>query len=77
MDRRSQLLDRDVRNDSDSLDPVSFLDLYINSNFPQTSAMPSKEQREQGVVPSNDENQLNSKKKMPTSGIGYDRPQVS
>jgi|TARA_R110002126_G_scaffold10363_2_gene47174 hypothetical protein len=78
MDRRQQLFDRDVRKDSEPLDPISFLDNYVASNFPQTSAYPSKEQRENEVTPSTEENELNFKKakKIP-SGTSYDRPQVS
>lgn len=78
MDRRQQLLDRDVRRESDPLDPVSFLDLYLESNFPQTAAYPSKEQKENGVVSTFDENKLDFKKKQnPGSGTSYDRPQVN
>lgn len=78
MDRRQQLLDRDVRRESDPLDPVSFLDLYLESNFPQTSAYPSKEQKENGVVAVSSGDQLDFKKiKKLGSGTSYDRPQVS
>ena len=77
MDRKSQLKDRDVRGDAAPLDPVSFLDLYVKSNFPQTSAIPSQEQKQLGVAPSNEDTELKFKKKMPTSGTSYDRPQVS
>jgi hypothetical protein len=77
MNRRQQLLDRDARNDADDLDPTSFLDSYIESNFPQTSAYPSEEQKANGVVATSDESQLDFRKKRnPGSGTSYDRPQV-
>jgi hypothetical protein len=78
MDRRQQLFDRDVRKESEPLDPVSFLDMYVQSNFPQTSPMPSEEQKQTGVMPSVEENGLNFKKaKKFSSGTSYDRPQLS
>jgi len=78
MDRRQQLLDRDVRREADDLDPISFLDSYIESNFPQTSAYPSEDQRANGVVAMSSDNQLDFKKKRnPGSGTSYDRPQVN
>lgn len=78
MDRRKQLLDTDARNDADDLDPVSFLDNYIRSNFPQTAAYPSEEQRANGVVAMSDEDQLDFNKiKKPGLGTSYDRPQVN
>jgi hypothetical protein len=78
MDRRQQLLDRDVRKESDELDPVSFLDSYIESNFPQTSAYPSKDQKEGTVSSTDEENGLNFKQnKKFSTGTSYDRPQLS
>jgi hypothetical protein len=78
MDRRQQLLDRDVRKEADELDPISFLDSYIESNFPQTSAYPSKDQKEMGVTPATEENGLNfNKAKKFSSGTSYDRPQLN
>jgi hypothetical protein len=78
MDRRQQLLDRDVRKESEGLDPISFLDDYLESNFPQTSSYPSEDQKRSVVSTSNEENELNFRqnKKFP-SGTSYDRPQLS
>jgi hypothetical protein len=77
MDRMRQLRDRDVRLDAPDLSPGEFLKNYLDSNFPQTSAHPSSGQQ----PPSSDsdgENELNFKKmKGPSSGVGFDRPQVS
>ena len=75
MDRRQQLFDQDVRKTAPSLDPVSFLDLYVSSNFPQTAALPSKEQSERGVTPQMEVKDVNLQKKIP-SGTQFDRPQV-
>lgn len=78
MNRRAQLLDKDARDDSAPLDPVSFLDSYVKSNFPQTAAYPSEEQRANGVVAMSNGDQLDFKKiKKPGSGTSYDRPQVN
>jgi hypothetical protein len=76
MDRRQQLFDQDVRKTAPSLDPVSFLDMYVQSTFPQTAALPSAEQRERGVVPQMEVKDVNLQKKIP-SGTQFDRPQVS
>jgi hypothetical protein len=76
MDRRQQLFDQDVRKTAPALDPVSFLDMYVQSNFPQTAALPSGEQRERGVVPQMEVKDVNLQKKIP-SGTQFDRPQVS
>ena len=46
---------------------------YLVSNFPQTSAMPSKEQKESMLPMNNDENILKSMKK-PLSGTSFDNP---
>lgn len=76
MDRRQQLFDQDVRKTAPALDPVSFLDMYVQSNFPQTAALPSEEQRERGVAPQMEVKDVNLQKKIP-SGTQFDRPQVN
>lgn len=75
MDRQQQLRDRDVRHSAPPLDPVSFLDMYVQSNFPQTAALPSREQKERGMVPQTNMKDVNLQKKIP-SGTQFDRPQV-
>lgn len=78
MDRRAQLKDRDVMHEAEELNPSMFLRAYIQSNFPQTFALPSKQQKAMGMQQStNGENQLNFKKKNPSqAGTGFDRPQA-
>jgi hypothetical protein len=68
-----RLKERDVRNDSPSLVADEFLRLYLASNFPQTSAYPSKEQKEQ-KVPMQPKNDAIDYMKKPQSGTSFDRP---
>ena len=46
---------------------------YLASNFPQTAAMPSKEQKESQLPMNNTEDILKSMKK-PLSGTSFDNP---
>lgn len=71
--RQQQLLERDVRQLAPDTDPVGFLKLYIISNFPQTSALPSEEQRN-NLVPVNPEDNILKSMKKPLSGTKYDNP---
>lgn len=71
--REQQLRERDVRRTAPDLDPSSFLSLYLASNFPQTSAHPSKEQKLLGVLPQEETKGVNYNKK-PLSGTSYDNP---
>ena len=71
--REQQLRERDVRRTAPDLDPNSFLALYINSNFPQTAALPSPEQKMLGVMPQGEVDGVNYKKKLP-SGTSFDNP---
>lgn len=71
--REEQLRERDVRKTAPLLDPSSFLALYISSNFPQTAALPSEEQKLLGVMPQGAGEDVNYKKK-PLSGTSYDNP---
>tara|TARA_R100001224_G_C3947707_1_gene124581 strand:+ start:271 stop:504 length:234 start_codon:yes stop_codon:yes gene_type:complete len=68
-----QLRERDVRKYAPEQNPVDFMHRYLMSNFPQTSAMPSKEQKELATPMNNDENILKSMKK-PLSGTSFDNP---
>lgn len=71
--REQQLRERDVRKTAPLLDPSSFLAMYVASNFPQTAALPSTEQKLMGVMPQGDAEDVNYKKK-PLSGTSYDNP---
>ena len=71
--REHQLRERDVRKTAPLLDPSSFLSLYIASNFPQTAALPSAEQKLMGIMPKGDAEDVNYKKK-PLSGTSFDNP---
>lgn len=75
LSRRDQLKERDVRQGAPALNPKEFLDGYVNSNFPQTVAHPSKMQLE-GRVPAMQTQLKFDKPKIP-SGIAYDRPEVT
>jgi len=75
--RERQLQERDVRKESPEQSPVDFMRRYLASNFPQTMAMPSMEQKQNPMPISNlVENTLNLKQK-PLSGTKYDDPGVS
>jgi hypothetical protein len=71
--REEQLRERDVRKTAPLLNPSSFLELYIASNFPQTAALPSEKQQLLGVMPQASGEDVNYKKK-PLSGTSYDNP---
>lgn len=71
--REQQLRELDVRRDSPPLNPSSFLSLYIRSNFPQTAALPSKQQLSLGIIPPGEIEGVKSNKKIP-SGTSYDNP---
>jgi hypothetical protein len=71
--RSKQLRERDVRKLSPELDAGTFMQLYMESNFPQTSSMPSKGQLEFGVDSNQAKNDLKLMKK-PLSGTQYDNP---
>jgi hypothetical protein len=71
--RQRQLRERDVRKLSPELDANTFMRLYMESNFPQTSALPSSEQMQRGVDVNNQADTLKLMKK-PLSGTKYDNP---
>jgi hypothetical protein len=71
--RQQQLRERNVRKLAPDLDANTFMRLYIESNFPQTAALPSSEQLERGVDVNNQSDTLNLMKK-PLSGTKYDNP---
>ena len=72
-DRFKELKERDVRRTAPELDPTSFLDMYVASNFPQTSALPSAEQKALGVQPQAQDKEVNFKQNM-KAGTGFDNP---
>lgn len=71
--RQDQLNERDVRRLAPANDPVSFLRMYVESNFPQTVFMPSADQQ-RGLVPLEGPKDELKLAKKPPSGTGYDRP---
>lgn len=71
--RQKQLRERDVRKLSPELDASTFMRLYMESNFPQTSALPSQEQMQRGLDTNNQVDTLKLMKK-PLSGTKYDNP---
>ncbi len=71
--REQQLKERDVRRTAPLLNPQEFLTLYIASNFPQTSALPSPEQKALGITPQAETDGVNYTKK-PPSGTSFDNP---
>lgn len=74
--REQQLRERDIRNDVPGVDAGDFLRRYLASNFPQTAAIPSKEQKGLVMPMLPGENDLKSIKK-PLSGTQYDKPGVN
>lgn len=76
-DRMSQLREKDVRDTvgAAQLDPVSFLSLYLASNFPQTASLPSKRQLETGITPNISAGSVDFSK--PRSGTSFDNPAAS
>lgn len=68
-----KLKEQDVRDKYDDLQPNAFLSAYIKSNFPQTIALASSEQKKQlerGQMPAQPVNYM----KKPSSGISFDNP---
>ena len=74
--RAQQLRERDVRQLAPSLETTSFLRMYIDSNFPQTSALPSVDQKNMHLEAQSMPNELQSIKK-PPAGTSFDKPGLS
>lgn len=70
---QQRLHEQDVRRSAPELSSEEFLRLYLASNFPQTVAFPSAEQREQNVPMQPEKDAINYKQKTP-SGTSFDRP---
>ena len=71
--RENQLRERDVRRLSPELNAQGFLQMYLASNFPQTAAMPSADQKGGLIIDNQGGDTLKSIKK-PPSGTRYDNP---
>lgn len=74
--REQQLKEQDVRKFAPDMNPSEFLRRYLVSNFPQTAAIPSREQKETVMPIYSEQNDLKFKQK-PLSGIQYDKPGVT
>lgn len=74
--REQQLREQDVRKFAPDMNPSEFLRRYLVSNFPQTAAIPSREQKETVMPIYSEQNDLKFKQK-PLSGIQYDKPGVT
>lgn len=74
--RAQQLRERDVRQLAPALETTSFLRMYIQSNFPQTAALPSVDQQSMQLGAQSMPNELQSVKK-PPSGTSFDKPGLS
>lgn len=73
MNRGEQLRERDVRRFAPQTNPVDFMRRYLVSNFPDTQAHPSKEQKEGLMQPQAKEDSLKLMQK-PRQGTTYDNP---
>ena len=71
--REKQLRERDVRKLAPELDAGTFMQLYMESNFPQTASLPSPQQMQRGLDTNQEANDLKLMKK-PLSGTKYDNP---
>ena len=71
--RQRQLKERDVRKLAPDLDANTFMRLYMESNFPQTAALPSQQQIERGFDINKQQDPIKLAKK-PLSGTQYDNP---
>lgn len=68
----ARLREQDVRHGSEPLNPQKFLQFYLQSNFPQTAAMASPEQKERDVE--EEHKKVDYKSAKPLSGTSYDSP---
>ena len=75
--RQRQLRERDVRKLSPELDALTFMRMYVESNFPQTAALPSPQQMRLGPANQFSLNGLDSNQAKPLKGTSYDNPGVS
>ena len=69
-----QLEERDVKLEAPVQNPVEFMRRYLASNFPQTAAMPSVDQKTMQVPMMSHDKGLNLEMKKPLSGTSFDNP---
>lgn len=72
--RQQQLRERDVRKLSPELNADTFMQLYMESNFPQTASLPSPQQMQRGFENQQLTDSLKLKQTQPKTGTGYDNP---
>ena len=75
--RQQQLRERDVRKLSPELNAANFMQMYMESNFPQTAALPSAQQMQRGFDNQPLADSLKLKQTKPKTGTGYDNPGLS
>jgi hypothetical protein len=69
---QTRLREQDVRQESAPLNPQKFLQFYLQSNFPQTAAIASPEQKDRDVE--EEHKKVDYKSAKPLSGTSYDSP---
>jgi hypothetical protein len=71
---KKQLEERDVKLEAPMQNPVDFMRRYLASNFPQTAAMPSPDQKASQLPMMTDDKGLKLEMKKPLSGTSFDNP---
>lgn len=71
---KKQLEERDVKLEAPMQNPVDFMRRYLASNFPQTAAMPSVDQKAMQVPVMSNDKGLKLDMKKPLSGTSFDNP---
>ena len=71
---KKQLQERDVKLEAPMQNPVDFMRRYLASNFPQTAAMPSVDQKAMQVPVMSNDKELKLEMKKPLSGTSFDNP---
>jgi hypothetical protein len=71
---KKQLQERDVKLEAPMQNPVDFMRRYLASNFPQTAAMPSVDQKAMQVPAASNDKGLKLEMKKPLSGTSFDNP---
>lgn len=68
----ARLREQDVRRGAEELNPQEFLTKYLQSNFPQTAAIASPEQKDRDVE--EEHKKVDYKSAKPLSGTSFDSP---
>jgi hypothetical protein len=71
---KKQLEERDVKLEAPMQNPVDFMRRYLASNFPQTAAMPSVDQKAMQVPVMSNDKGLKLEMKKPLNGTSFDNP---